>query len=160
MKRGIIVQGDSLSSGGVVLPISRPKPNIMNLPFACIGDKVNCPLPFHGLGEIIEGCKSFKINGMPIALQDHKVSCGCTLIASQFGTRLTIEELMAEKEESEIVFDKKFLLKDFETGEIYKNQHYRIKFKDSFLNGRSDENGYTENINSKRISEILNIELV
>ena len=125
MKKGIIVQGDALSSGGVVLPIERPKPNIMKMPWACMGDKVSCPIPFHGSGVIVEGCESLKINGMPIALQDHKVSCGCTLIASQFGTRLTLDA----PEKTSHLFEtkyKKFLFKDSKTGELLQNISYAI----------------------------------
>jgi uncharacterized Zn-binding protein involved in type VI secretion len=125
MKSGIIVQGDALSSGGIVLPIERPKPNIMNMPWACMGDKVSCPIPSHGAGVIIEGCDSLKINGLPIALQGHKVSCGCTLVASQFGARLTLDA----PEKTTYFFEtnyKKFLMKDNKTFDRLQNIPYEI----------------------------------
>ena len=49
---------------------------------ARMGDKVACPIPGHGINEIIEGCLVFSIGVRNVALHVHKTACGCSLIAS------------------------------------------------------------------------------
>ncbi|WP_341522092.1 PAAR domain-containing protein [Pseudomonas sp. G.S.17] len=79
--RGVIREGDKLSSGGVVLTgVSGMK--FMGKPVACLGDKVFCPIPFHGLNQIAEGDVRSKHKGRPVALDGHCCACGCTLITS------------------------------------------------------------------------------
>ncbi|WP_186645205.1 PAAR domain-containing protein [Fluviispira vulneris] len=149
MKLGIVVQGDSLSSGGVVLPIPRLKPNIMKMPFACLGDKVSCPIPFHGVGTIEEGFEKFKINGMPIALHGHKTSCGCTLVASQFGSKLTIDVPEKTEHTWEVKY-KKFIFKDSETSENLQNIQYSIISESGdFRRGYTNESAETKTLMTK-----------
>jgi uncharacterized Zn-binding protein involved in type VI secretion len=89
MKKGIVVEGDPLSSGGIVTQGSGTKIN--GLSIALLGDPVNCPLPFHGAGTIIEGDPNYTENGKPVAFEGHKVSCGCTLLAKLVGEEFTLD---------------------------------------------------------------------
>ncbi|MBO1928519.1 PAAR domain-containing protein [Providencia rettgeri] len=43
---------------------------------ACVGDSVYCPSCKNG--TIVEGDSLMKINGIPVALEGHKVACGCS----------------------------------------------------------------------------------
>ena len=79
--QGVIREGDKLSSGGVVLTgASGMKFN--GKPVACVGDKVFCPIPVHGLNVIVEGDEGSKYQGRAIALHGHRCACGCALITS------------------------------------------------------------------------------
>ncbi|MFS3852718.1 PAAR domain-containing protein, partial [Proteus mirabilis] len=44
---------------------------------ACVGDPVYCPA-CKKTGTIIEGDNLMKIKGIPVALEGHKVACGCS----------------------------------------------------------------------------------
>lgn len=79
--RGVIRIGDALSSGGTVLSASTGM-TFMGRVVACVGDTVVCPLPGHGLNEIVEGDEGSIWKGRPIALDGHRCACGCTLITS------------------------------------------------------------------------------
>ena len=79
--QGVIREGDKLSSGGVVLTGASGM-QFMGRAVACLGDKVSCPLPGHGLNDIAEGDEGSKYQGRRIALDGHRCTCGCTLITS------------------------------------------------------------------------------
>ncbi|MCI8208925.1 hypothetical protein AUC61_05185 [Pseudomonas sp. S25] len=79
--RGVIREGDKLSSGGVVLS-GVSGMDFMGKLVACVGDKVSCPIPLHGINEIAEGDEGSTYKGRPIALDGHRCACGCTLITS------------------------------------------------------------------------------
>ncbi len=88
MEKGIVVEGDPLSSGGTVTLGSGTIVNGFKI--ALVGDPVSCPIPLHGGGTIVEGDPNTIINGKPIALEGHKVSCGCTLLAKLVGNHFKI----------------------------------------------------------------------
>ncbi|WP_196248092.1 PAAR domain-containing protein, partial [Ralstonia solanacearum] len=48
----------------------------------------SCPREGHHDCVIIEGDEHFKVDGVPVAFEGHKTSCGATLIATvtSFGT--------------------------------------------------------------------------
>jgi uncharacterized Zn-binding protein involved in type VI secretion len=73
--------GDSTSHGGSVTSAVE-KSNVMGKPLAVVGDTCSCPLPNHSNCTIVEGDPNWTIDGKPVALHGHKVSCGATLIAS------------------------------------------------------------------------------
>jgi uncharacterized Zn-binding protein involved in type VI secretion len=79
--QGVIREGDKLISGGVVLSGASGM-KFLGIPVACVGDKVFCPIPVHGLNAIVEGDEGSKYQGRPIALDGHRCACGCTLITS------------------------------------------------------------------------------
>ncbi|HEY0289382.1 MAG TPA: PAAR domain-containing protein [Pseudomonas sp.] len=79
--RGVIREGDKLSSGGSV-QAGVSGMQFMRRAVACKGDPVFCPLPGHGVNEIAEGDEGSQHLGRPIALDGHRCACGCTLITS------------------------------------------------------------------------------
>lgn len=81
MARAIVRLGDKTTHGGVVITAS-PIHTLRGIGIARMGDKVACPLPGHGVNEIVEGCPVFSIGGRSVALHGHKTACGCSLIAS------------------------------------------------------------------------------
>ncbi len=75
-----IRQGDALENGGQVTGGS-PTMEFMGRPLARKGDAALCDL--HGPTEIDEGDASFPDqDGKPMAMHQHRCSCGCRLISS------------------------------------------------------------------------------
>lgn len=80
MKR-VIRLGDPTSHGGTV--VSAASTSIINgKQVARLGDKVTCPLKGHGVATIVEGDPAWLIDGIPVALEGHKTSCGASLIST------------------------------------------------------------------------------
>lgn len=80
MKR-VIRLGDPTSHGGTVVSATDHF-HIHGKPVARLGDKVKCPLPGHGTTTIVEGDPDWRIDGIPVALEGHKTSCGASLIST------------------------------------------------------------------------------
>ncbi|MBT0521301.1 PAAR domain-containing protein [Morganella morganii] len=73
--RKIILKNDTTNTGGTALrgsPAARQRQEI-----ACLGDPVYCP-SCDQTGAIAEGDSLMKIKGIPVALEGHKVTCGCS----------------------------------------------------------------------------------
>jgi uncharacterized Zn-binding protein involved in type VI secretion len=79
--RGVIRVGDATSHGGRV-ETGRKKSLIMERAVACVGDQCSCPMAGHHDCVIIEGDPKLMIDGIPVALDGHKTSCGAVLISS------------------------------------------------------------------------------
>lgn len=77
----IIRLGDLTSHGGKVITASVTH-SISGIGIACVGDKILCPIPGHGVNLIIDGAVTFLIGGRMVALHGHHGACGCTLISS------------------------------------------------------------------------------
>lgn len=77
----IIRLGDPTSHGGKVVSAANHL-KIMDLPVARLGDACTCPLPGHNDCVIVEGDSTWLIDGIPVALEGHKTSCGARLIAT------------------------------------------------------------------------------
>ncbi|WP_339495293.1 MULTISPECIES: PAAR domain-containing protein [unclassified Pseudomonas] len=77
-----ICLGDDTSSGGTVVSCQLAGTHTLNgkTP-AVLGDKATCPLH---LGEFafVEGHPKRRMNGIPIVMQGHRLSCGCHGIAA------------------------------------------------------------------------------
>lgn len=80
MKR-VIRLGDPTTHGGKVVSATGHF-HIYDKPVARLGDKVTCPLPGHGVVTIVEGDPDWLIDGIPVALEGHKTSCGASLIST------------------------------------------------------------------------------
>lgn len=80
MKR-VIRLGDPTSHGGKVVSAAANY-EIMGLQVARLGDKVTCPQKGHGVVTIVEGDPNWLIDGIPVALEGHKTSCGASLIST------------------------------------------------------------------------------
>jgi uncharacterized Zn-binding protein involved in type VI secretion len=85
-QRAIIRQGDPTSHGGEVIEGS-----LVDLcegkPIALVGHKVSCR-KCKGIFEIIEGAPTTTFYCKGVALEGMRTSCGATLIATQFVTRV------------------------------------------------------------------------
>ncbi|HED3891238.1 TPA: PAAR domain-containing protein [Morganella morganii] len=73
--RKIILKNDTTNTGGTVLGGSSVAKQTEGI--ACVGDPVYCP-SCKQTGTIAEGGSLIKINGIPVALEGHKVTCGCS----------------------------------------------------------------------------------
>jgi uncharacterized Zn-binding protein involved in type VI secretion len=78
--RKIIRLNDPTSHGGLVASVSASPFTVGGIAAARVGDKCTCPI--HGDGTIVEGETSHTIDGIAVAYEGHKTSCGATLQAS------------------------------------------------------------------------------
>lgn len=81
MKR-VIRLGDPTSHGGSVVRVAATHSSVMGKPLARLGDQCSCPLPGHGPCVIVEGDAQWTIDGVPVALEGHKTSCGAVLMST------------------------------------------------------------------------------
>jgi uncharacterized Zn-binding protein involved in type VI secretion len=81
MKR-IIRLNDPTSHGGQVVAVGATHTDVMGQPLARKGDACTCPIPGHGQCTIVEGDESWTIDGIAVALEGHKTSCGAALIST------------------------------------------------------------------------------
>lgn len=72
--RKIILKNDTTNTNGTVLSGSLLAKQTHEI--ACLGDEVYCP-DCQQKGRIIEEDAMMKINNIPVALEGHKVQCGC-----------------------------------------------------------------------------------
>lgn len=79
--RGVIRLGDSTSHGGRVISATG-KALVEGVPVARLGDACTCPIKGHGNCTIVEGDPAFLVDGVPIAFEGCRTSCGATLLAS------------------------------------------------------------------------------
>lgn len=76
----IVRLNDPTSHGGTVTNVSATKFTVHGIPVACVGDTCSCPV--HGVGTIIEGDPHHTIDGILVAYDGHKTSCGATLTST------------------------------------------------------------------------------
>ncbi|MEW6023061.1 MAG: PAAR domain-containing protein [Pseudomonadota bacterium] len=74
----VIRLNDLTSHGGKVVSVAATHFTIGGIAVACVGDKATCPI--HGPGSIVEGDARHTVNGVPVAYEGHKTSCGATLL--------------------------------------------------------------------------------
>lgn len=79
--RRVIRLGDSTSHGGKVVSATSHM-IVGGVPVARLGDKCTCPKHGHNNCVIVEGDPNWTIDGVPVALEGHKISCGAVLISS------------------------------------------------------------------------------
>jgi len=79
--KGVIRLGDPTTHGGKVVSAA-PKTKVMGVAVARKGDRCVCPIPGHGTCVIIEGDPKVLIDGVPVAFDGHKTSCGAALITT------------------------------------------------------------------------------
>jgi len=78
----VIRLGDATSHGGKVESVSAAYFTVDGIPVACVGDACSCPIKGHDKCTIAEGDPSHVINGVAVAYDGHKTTCGASLIAS------------------------------------------------------------------------------
>jgi len=78
----VIRLGDPTSHGGKVVSASGTQFVVSGLAVARLGDPCSCPIPGHAGCTIAEGDPKHLVDGMPVAYQGHKTSCGAELIST------------------------------------------------------------------------------
>ncbi len=76
----VIRLNDPSSHGGKVASVAPTHVTVGGIAVARVGDKCTCPL--HGDGTIGEGDPDHLIDGIQVAYEGHKTSCGATLIST------------------------------------------------------------------------------
>jgi len=79
--RGVIRLNDPTSHGGKVISAS-PKSVVMGQAIARKGDSCSCPKRGHRGCTIAEGDPDVLIDGVPVAFEGHKTSCGAVLMST------------------------------------------------------------------------------
>ena len=79
--RRVIRLGDRTSHGGYVVSATS-RVTVMGIDVARLGDQCTCPKKDHNNCYIVEGDPNWTIDGVPVALEGHKLSCGAVLISS------------------------------------------------------------------------------
>lgn len=79
----IIRLGDSTSHGGKVVKVAAEHYAVGGIPVAGVGDLCSCPISGHSNCRIVDGNPEHTVEGVPIAYEGHKTSCGATLMATQ-----------------------------------------------------------------------------
>lgn len=81
--RKVIRLGDPTTHGGKVISSSAKHFMVDGKPVACVGDKCTCPIQGHGgVCTIIQGDPKHTVDGLQVAYEGHKTSCGAALIAN------------------------------------------------------------------------------
>jgi len=76
-----ICLGDPTSSGGMVVECQLEASfSFRGKPFAVIGDKATCPL-HPGVHAFMEADQTKNMQGKPVVMQGHRLSCGCSAVA-------------------------------------------------------------------------------
>lgn len=79
----VIRLGDATSHGGKVVKVAAEHYTVDGIPVARVGDACSCPTPGHDDCTIAEGNPDHLIEGIPVAYEGHKTSCGAALASSQ-----------------------------------------------------------------------------
>jgi uncharacterized Zn-binding protein involved in type VI secretion len=78
--RNVIRLGDPTSHGGKVESVSATHFTVGGIPVARVGDKCSCPIKGHDNCTIAEGDPHHVIDGLAVAHDGHKTTCGATLM--------------------------------------------------------------------------------
>ena len=168
--RRVIRLGDRTSHGGVVVSATSHF-TIMDKPVARLGDRCTCPKKGHNNCVIVEGDPDWTIDGIPIALEGHMLSCGGVLISSMpnagraedaggtasqgissanlssAGALALSASGVADQNQSE--YDQHFLLINDQTGKPLEHARYRVTLADGrIFDGVSNEQGLSEKVSA------------
>lgn len=80
--RNVIRLGDATSHGGKVESVSATHFTVDGIAVACVGDPCSCPIKGHEECTIAEGNPHHLVDGISVAYEGHKTTCGAALIAS------------------------------------------------------------------------------
>jgi uncharacterized Zn-binding protein involved in type VI secretion len=76
----VIRLGDPTSHGGKVENVSATHITVGGIPVARVGDVCSCPIKGHDGCTIAEGDPHHVIDGIAVAHEGHKTTCGATLM--------------------------------------------------------------------------------
>jgi uncharacterized Zn-binding protein involved in type VI secretion len=80
--RNVIRLGDPTSHGGKVVNVSATHFTVGDIAIARVGDVCSCPITGHDNCTIAEGDPHHIIDGIAVAYDGHKTTCGAALIAT------------------------------------------------------------------------------
>lgn len=78
----VIRLGDPTSHGGKVESVSATYFTVGGIPVARVGDKCSCPIKGHDNCTIAEGDPHHVIDGIAVAHDGHKTTCGAILTST------------------------------------------------------------------------------
>lgn len=78
----VIRLGDPTSHGGKVESVTANHFTVDGIAVARVGDVCSCPIAGHGNCTIAEGDPTHVIDGIAVAYEGHKTTCGAALIAT------------------------------------------------------------------------------
>ncbi|MFJ3483667.1 PAAR domain-containing protein [Pseudomonas sp. NPDC090202] len=81
MPQAFVLLGDPTTHGGAVISASSTH-IVAGRKVALVGDLVACPLPFHGVNPILQGCQGWSENSRALVVNGCVTACGCLVIAS------------------------------------------------------------------------------
>jgi len=84
--KGIIRVGDPTSHGGKVLA-GCDRYKVLGIAVARVGDTCSCPVQGHTNCKIVEGHSHIKIDGVSVAFDGCKTTCGAKLITTTDHTK-------------------------------------------------------------------------
>jgi uncharacterized Zn-binding protein involved in type VI secretion len=80
--RNVIRLGDPTSHGGKVVSVSATHFTVGDIAVARVGDVCSCPIKGHDNCTIAEGDPHHVIDGIAVAYDGHKTTCGAALMAT------------------------------------------------------------------------------
>ena len=83
--KGVIRLNDPTSHGGKVISAA-PNSKVLGIAVALQGDQCFCPIKGHDQCKIAEGDPKVLIDGVSVAFEGHKTTCGATLISTVSST--------------------------------------------------------------------------
>ena len=174
--RKIIRLGDSTSHGGKVVSATNHM-IVGGIPVARMGDRCTCPKKGHNNCVIAEGDPNWTVDGIPVALEGHKTSCGAVLISSAPNTgreddgggagsgsgflgltAVSPSNFVAQQKKSDEPFDDRYVLLHPETSEPMPNTAYALILSNGeALYGVSDGAGKTDWVRTDDAPELLEL---
>lgn len=79
--KGVIRLGDPTTHGGKVIS-AQGRTVVMGKTVARVGDSCTCPIPGHGICVIVQGHPAIKLDGIAVAFDGYKTTCGAALIST------------------------------------------------------------------------------
>ena len=79
----VIRLGDNTSHGGKVVDVAATHYTVAGIALARVGDRCSCPVQGHDGCTIAEGNPRHLIEGVQVAYEGHKTTCGASLVSSQ-----------------------------------------------------------------------------
>lgn len=160
----VIRRGDSTSHGGKVIEgFPDGHLGVDGIAAAGLGHAVSCP-KHAGPQRIAEGESSFRVRGVPIALEGMVTTCGAVLIPSQYRMKVERRQKACLADIKVFVggeaggqgpgtsethpYDQRFQLADEANGEPLANRFYRIRVQGAIYEGRTDSQGCSQRISA------------
>jgi uncharacterized Zn-binding protein involved in type VI secretion len=147
MNRPWIVVGDKTSKGGIVFTGS-PEFTVDGKGMSCIGDRATCRCDHcisRGYTVIVTGSPSFTVHDVPVARHGDVTDCGALLISTEGASFSQAQRIASgSTDPSSHSFDQGFLIHDEATGQPARGRRYRMTYCEGVLEGRTDENGFTD----------------